>query len=278
VNNLIASIIFVVLAPVLGGLVYGLERKVRARMQNRMGPSIFQPFFDFFKLLDKRPMMIHSTHAFLGVMHFVAIWFALAVLVLGGDMLVVIFLHLLATALLVIAGYSVRSVFSHMGSTRQALSALAYEPVLVAIAIGFYMVTGSFNTSAVMSHPTPLIAKMPLAFIALLMILPIKLKKSPFDVADAHQEVVGGAEIEFSGVFYEALYTARWVEYIFGYSLVALFAGANIWLGFGMASAAFLLVNAVDNSTARLNYKDMLKYTLGVGLPLALINLVFIAL
>ncbi len=277
-NNLIASIIFVVLAPVLGGLVYGLERKVRARMQNRMGPSIFQPFFDFFKLLDKRPMMIHSTHAFLGVMHFVAIWFALAVLVLGGDMLVVIFLHLLATALLVIAGYSVRSVFSHMGSTRQALSALAYEPVLVAIAIGFYMVTGSFNTSAVMSHPTPLIAKMPLAFIALLMILPIKLKKSPFDVADAHQEVVGGAEIEFSGVFYEALYTARWVEYIFGYSLVALFAGANIWLGFGMASAAFLLVNAVDNSTARLNYKDMLKYTLGVGLPLALINLVFIAL
>lgn len=277
-NSLIASIIFVALAPVLGGLVYGIERKVRARMQNRQGPSIFQPFFDFLKLLDKRPMMVHSTHAFLGVMHFLAIWFALAVLVLGGDMLVVIFLHLLATALLVIAGYSVRSVFSHMGSTRQALSALAYEPVLVAIAIGFYMTTGSFNTSEVMNSPQPLIFKMPLAFVALLMILPIKLKKSPFDIADAHQEVVGGAEIEFSGIFFEALYTARWVEYIFGYSLVALFAGANIWLAIGMASAAFLLVNAVDNSTARLNYKDMLKYTLGIALPLALVNLVFMAL
>jgi ech hydrogenase subunit B len=60
--------------------------------------------------------------------------------------------------------------------------------------------------------------------------------------------------------------------------LVALFAGANIWLALGMASAAFLLVNAVDNSTARLNYKDMLKYTLGIALPLALVNLVFMAL
>ncbi len=277
-NNLIAAIVFIALAPVLGGLVYGVERKVRARMQNRMGPSILQPFFDFMKLLDKRPMMVHSTHAFLGIMHFVAIWFALAVLVLGGDMLVVIFLHLLATALLVVAGYSVRSVFSHLGSTRQALSALAYEPVLLAIAIGFFMVTGSFNTSAVMNSAQPLIVKLPLAFVALLMILPIKLKKSPFDVADAHQEVVGGAEIEFSGVFFEALYTARWVEYMFGYSLVALFAGANIWLGIGMATVVFFVVNAVDNSTARLNYKDMLKISLGIALPLALLNLVFLVL
>jgi ech hydrogenase subunit B len=278
VNNLIAAIIFIALAPVLGGLVYGVERKVRARMQNRMGPSILQPFYDFFKLLDKRPMMVHSTHAFLGIMHFVAIWFALAVLVLGGDMLVVIFLHLLATALLVVAGYSVRSVFSHLGSTRQALSALAYEPVLLAIAIGFFMVTGSFNSSAVLNFPQPLVVKLPLAFVALLMILPIKLKKSPFDVADAHQEVVGGAEIEYSGIFFEALYTARWVEYMFGYSLVAMFAGANIWLGLGMASVVFILVNAVDNSTARLNYKDMLKISLGVALPLALLNLVFLVL
>lgn len=277
-NNLIAAIIFIALAPVLGGLVYGIERKVRARMQNRMGPSIFQPFYDFFKLLDKRPMMVHSTHAFLGIMHFVAIWFALAVLVLGGDMLVVIFLHLLATALLVVGGYSVRSVFSHLGSTRQAISALAYEPVLLAIAIGFYMVTGSFNTSAVMSFPQPLVAKLPLAFVALLMILPIKLKKSPFDIADAHQEVVGGAEIEYSGVFFEALYTARWVEYMFGYALVALFAGANIWLGLGMATVVFFVVNAVDNSTARLFYKDMLKISLGIALPLALLNLVFLIL
>ncbi len=275
-NNLIAAIIFIALAPVLGGLVYGVERKVRARMQNRMGPSIFQPFYDFLKLLDKRPMMVHSTHAFLGIMHFVAIWFALAVLVLGGDMLVVIFLHLLATALLVVAGYSVRSVFSHLGSTRQALSALAYEPVLLAIAIGFFMVTGSFNSSAVLNFPQPLVMKLPLAFVALLMILPIKLKKSPFDVADAHQEVVGGAEIEYSGIFFEALYTARWVEYMFGYSLVAMFAGANIWLGLGMASVVFLVVNAVDNSTARLNYKDMLKISLGVALPLALLNLIFL--
>jgi ech hydrogenase subunit B len=62
---------------------------------------------------------------------------------------------------------------------------------------------------------------MPLAFVALLLILPIKLKKSPFDVAEAHQEVTGEFELEFSGIFYEAVYTAKW-------------AGSNILLCAGV--------------------------------------------
>ncbi len=277
-KTLLIPILFIVLAPVLGGFIYGFERIVRARMQNRVGPSLFQPFFDFFKLLDKRPMLVHSFHAFLGVMHFVAAWFALAVLVLGGDMLVVIFLHLLATALLIVAGYSVKSIFSHMGSARQALAALSYEPVLIAIAIGMYLVNGSFDVSALYGAPQPLLYKLPLAFVALLMVMPIKLKKSPFDIADAHQEIVGGAEIEFSGIFFEALYTARWVEYVFGYTLVFLFAANNVWLGLALAVVSFFVINAVDNSTGRLNYKDMVKISLGISLPVAVLNLIFVAI
>jgi ech hydrogenase subunit B len=253
--------------------LYGFERIIKARMQRRIGPPLIQPFYDFLKLADKRKMIVHSTHAFLGIMHFVSLWFALAVLLLGGDLILVIFLHLLSTSLIILAGFSTRSIFSHLGANRTAISILAYEPVLILIAVSIYMVTGSFDSSAVFSYEEPLLFKMPLAFIALLLILPIKLKKSPFDVGEAHQEITGGVELEFSGIFFEAVYTAKWLDYVFCYTLVYLFGANNPLLGIGLVLLVFLYVNALDNSSARVSYKQMLRFSLIVALPIALINL-----
>lgn len=266
--------LFILLAPLLGGLVYGFERIVKARMQRRIGPPLLQPFYDFMKLADKRRMIVHSAHAFLGIMHFAALWFALGMLLLGADLILVIFLHLLSSALLLMAAYSTRSVFSHLGANRMAISILAYEPVLLIIAFCVYSVTGSFDVAVMNNWGVPLLYRMPLAFLALLLVLPIKLKKSPFDVAGAHQEVTGGAELEFSGIFYESIYTAQWLDYIFCYTLVFLFAGNNILLGAGLVFFTFLYLNLLDNSTARVNYKQMLRFSLVVSLALAVINLV----
>ncbi|MGZ3845687.1 MAG: respiratory chain complex I subunit 1 family protein [Flavisolibacter sp.] len=271
--DLYIQIALIVLAPFIGGLVYGIERVVRARMQRRIGPPILQPFYDFFKLADKRKMIVHSTHAFLGIMHFFSLWFALAVLLLGGDFILVIFLHLLSTALLILAGYSTRSIFSHLGANRTAVSVLAYEPILILIAVSVYMLTGSFDVSSIFSYNEPLLVKMPLAFLALMLILPIKLKKSPFDIAEAHQEITGGVELEYSGIFYEAIYTGKWLDEIFCYTLVYLFGANNPLIGFGLVLFAFLFVNALDNSSARVSYKQMLRFSLAVALPIAFINL-----
>jgi len=273
-NDYLIPVLLSILAPVIGGLVYGFERIVKARMQRRIGPPLLQPFYDFLKLADKRQMMVHSTHAFLGIMHFISLWFALVVLLLGGDLILVIFLHLLSTALLILAGYSTRSIFSHLGANRMAISVLAYEPVLIIIAVSIFMINGSFDTALVFAGNEPLLYKMPLAFIALLLVLPIKLKKSPFDVAEAHQEITGGVELEFSGLFFEAVYTAKWLDYIFCYTLVFLFAGSNILLGLGLMAFTFLYLNALDNSSARVNYKQMLRFSLGVAFTLAFINLI----
>jgi ech hydrogenase subunit B len=136
-----------------------------------------------------------------------------------------------------------------------------------------YLVTGSFDASSVYKMSEPLLYKMPLAFVALLLILPIKLKKSPFDIAEAHQEITGGAEIEFSGIFYEAVYTAKWLDYVFCYTLVFLFAGSNILLGVALVVFTFFYLNALDNSSARVNYRQMLRFSLTVAFSLAFINL-----
>lgn len=272
-NSTLIAILLILVAPFVGGLLYGFERIVKARMQRRIGPPLLQPFYDFIKLADKRKMVVHSAHAFLGIMHFFSLWFALAVLLLGGDLILVIFLHLLSSALLILAAYSTRSIFSHLGANRMAISILAYEPVLIIIAVSIYILTGSFDAGAAFSSEQPLLYKMPLAFIALLLVLPIKMKKSPFDVAEAHQEITGGAELEFSGIFFEALYTAKWLDYVFCYTLVFLFAGSNILLGIALMAFTFLYLNALDNSSARVNYKQMLRFSLGVSFSLAFINL-----
>ncbi|MDD2951462.1 MAG: NADH-quinone oxidoreductase subunit H [Sulfuricurvum sp.] len=269
--------IWIAFAPILGGLVYGGERVLRARMQRRQGPPFLQPFYDMFKLLDKRTLIVHAPHALLAVAHFFALWFSVAAIFLGWNLLYIVFLHLFAQIVLILAGYSVRSAYSHLGANRELLMLVAYEPILILVAVGFYLVSGSFDIAQIVRGGGYL-AQMPLLFIALLMIVPIKVKKSPFDVGEAHQEIVGGVEIEYSGMFYEFLYMARFLEYIFIYSFVFIFAGVSYALGAALVAGVFLLVNLVDNATARVHTMHMVKIIYAVAMSLAIANILWIVL
>ena len=265
--------ILIALAPLFGGLLYGLQRVIKARMQNRVGPPILQPFYDMFKLLDKEVMIINNYHIISAFMHFVTLWIVVAFVILGKSILYVVFLHLLSSIFVVLAGYSVKSIYSHMGSNRELLSIVAYEPILVLMAVGFYMLNGSFEIDAIRETGTQ-ITNLFLLFFAFLLIIPIKLKLSPFDATEAHQEIVGGVEIEYSGVFFEILYMAKWIEYVFVYLLLILFAGDNILVAFGLFTVVFLALNLVDNATARVRIDSLVKIVLGFGLFLSIVNLI----
>jgi len=268
--------ILILLALVFGGLLYGFERVVRARMQNRKGPPVLQPFYDMYKLIDKRAFIIHPFHTILGIMHFITLWVVVGLIIMGTNLLYIIFLHLLATLFIIIAGFSVKSVFSHIGSNRELLAVLAYEPIFIFIATGFYILNGSYEISVIRDNSAQL-SSLALLFIAFLIVMPLKLKKSPFDACEAHQEIVGGVEIEYSGVYFEFLYMAKWLEYVFVYLLLFLFAGNSLVLGVVLASLTFLLINLVDNSTARLSINQTVKITLGIGLVLSIINILGIS-
>ncbi|WP_163328560.1 complex I subunit 1 family protein [Desulfurobacterium thermolithotrophum] len=272
------SLILTLLSPVIGGLIYGFERIVRARMQNRQGPPLLQPFYDFLKLMDKRSIMIHSFHAFMGIMYLVGTWFSLYVLLSGGDILIAIFFHVLSLAFLVVGGFSVRSPYSVVGAMRELIHMLAYEPIFVLTAAGLYLVTGTFQISEILKTETAPILYLPLVFIAFIFSLPAVLKKSPFDIAEAHQEIIGGPEIEYSGKFYEAVYTAKWIEYIYAFFFVFLFAGSNYLLGAILAVLSFFIINLIDNSTARVTFRQMVSFHWYILIPLVVINLMLLAL
>ncbi len=266
------ELLFILIAPFVGGLIYGFERIIRARMQRRIGPPFLQPFYDMYKLLDKEPFIINNTHVILGILHFLTLWICVALLIMGENLLYIIFIHLLSSVFLILAGFSVRSIYSHIGANRELLSLLAYEPILILIAAAFYMQNGTFSIDVIQNSSSELFSLFFL-FLAFLLIIPIKLKKSPFDTAEAHQEIVGGVEIEYSGIFFEFLYMAKWIEYIFIYLLLFLFAGNNLLLGILLCVVVFLVLNLVDNATARIKVQDLLKVVIGIGLSLGIVNI-----
>lgn len=270
------NLILFLLAPVLGGLIMGLERIVRARMQDRVGPPLLQPFYDLFKLASKRPEIIHSYHATMGVAYFFAEWIALGMLLFGEDLIIVIFFKLLASSLLFYGAYSVRSVFSQIGANRELMTILAYEPILVFCAIGLFFATGSFEASKIANSGVTTILYLPLLFAAFFYASLIKLGKSPFDVAEAHQEIAGGAEIEYSGIFFEAVYGAKWLNYIFIYAFLFLFVPSSIVLYIILAILFFIATNLVDNASARVDYATMLKYAFYVAFPVSILNLLLL--
>ncbi|WP_456471155.1 complex I subunit 1 family protein [Caminibacter sp.] len=272
------NVILTVLAPLIGGVVYGIERVVKARMQKRVGPPLLQPFYDFFKLMDKRPIMIHSLHALMGIMYFIAEWFALAVLLLGNDLLIAVFFHVIAVLALVIGASSVRSPYSVLGALRELMHMISYEPLMVLMVVALYLVVGSFDIRDVLNYEGYPILEIPLVFFAFLLTIPMMLQKSPFDVAEAHQEIIGGPEIEYSGPFYEALYTGKWIEYIYVFTFVFLFGGSHYWLGILLAVLSFLFINLLDNSSARLDFRTMVKFAWSVLIPMAALNVILLAL
>lgn len=269
---MIIEYILIALAPVIGGLVYGLERVVRARMQNRQGPPVLQPFYDMYKLIDKRSSIVHPMHVSLAILHFITVWIVVALMILGFNFLYIIFVHLLATMFIILAGFSVRSIYSHVGSNRELLAMLAYEPIFILVATGFYILNGSYDISIIRSNGSEILSLI-LLFAAFLLTIPLKLKKSPFDACEAHQEIVGGVEIEYSGVYFEFLYMAKWLEYVFVYMLLLLFAGNNIVLGLFLVGVVFLIVNLIDNSTSRVNIVQTIKIIMGAGLTLSCLNI-----
>ncbi len=68
--SLTNAILFLLLAPIIGGLVSGIDRKLTARMQGRVGPPIFQPFYDVGKLLEKEIDLLEAFLAKVTAVHF----------------------------------------------------------------------------------------------------------------------------------------------------------------------------------------------------------------
>lgn len=277
------GLLYLLLAPILGGLLSGCDRIISARMQRRKGPPLLQPFYDFLKLWGKQPIAVNKAEGFyiFGFLLFVlltgTIFFA------QGDILLVVFTLTMASVCLIIAAYAVDSPYSQIGAERELVQTMAYEPMLLMVALGFYLASGSFSVGDILTGAHMNILRMPGIFFGLCFILLIKFRKSPFDISmshEAHQELIGGLKTEISGRTLAVVEIAHWYENVFLFGLVLLFFASDTWwtwlLGLAIYEIVFFAEILIDNCCARIKWERMLASTWLVGLMAGFLNIAFL--
>ena len=152
------------------------------------------------------------------------------------------------------------------------------------VAIGFYMVIGTFDVSQIIqvgAMPLPYLIGI---FLGLVYILTIKFRKSPFDLSmshHAHQELVKGMTTEISGKTLAMTEVAHWYENILLLGFIFLFFVNGTWwgalIGVVVCLLAYFLEILIDNSFARMKWQIAFKSAWVVTIVVGVTNLLVLA-
>ena len=256
-NVIVTIVIFicvVVLSTIFSMLYRGIDRKLVARMQGRVGPPIIQPFRDVQKLLMKENIVPDGAVSWLFTAAPFVCLIASALLLLYiplfgqkallggfGDAILVIYLLIVPSLAYVLGGFASSSPYATVGAQREMVIMMSYElPLAVAVVtlawrIGHAAVGNPFMFSTIAQYPIwnsvgPLgvIGSLVLLF-TLLVVTPGEAAKVPFDIAEAETEIAGGLLVEYSGRNLCLFYLADIVKAFAMASLVvALFFPYNL--------------------------------------------------
>jgi NADH-quinone oxidoreductase subunit H len=254
------------LSLIIVGMFYEwIDRKLVARLQNRIGPRWFQPFADIVKLFAKEQITPANANPLL--------FFGLPVLALSGaltaslyvplmgltpphsfpgDLIAAIYLLSLLTMSIGLAGWNTSSRFSLVGATRALTQMFAYEAPFLLALLGPALAAASWQIGEINTYASShwMILSQPVGFVVALIGLMGKLELPPFDAPEAETEIVAGALTDYSGRGLAIFKLGKAVELVVGLTLVASFylGGVNGILPFLLKTVALLLVMSVFQS------------------------------
>ena len=281
---LIGTLAFAVLAPVLGCLLAGLDRKISARMQGRVGPPLLQPYYDVRKLLEKDNVSVNSTEGTYVTCALVFTLIAGGIFFSGGNLLMSVFVVTLSGLFFIVAAYSTRSPYAEIGAMRETLQVMAYEPMVLFMAVAFFMAAGTFDAAGVFALTAPVVTVIWPVFLGFMFVLTIKLRKSPFDLSyshHAHQEIVKGITTEMSGRTLAKVEVMHWCENILFLGWTGLFfvwgTPASVLVAVVVAAIVYFLEIWIDNNFARVKWQALLKSAWVVALVAGGVNIAVLA-
>ena len=291
-----------------GMLLCGIDRKLVAKMQKRVGPPILQPFYDFFKLCGKETIIPASASKttfliapLVGLAALVVIQLFIPVFSFSAfsgmaDVIVILYLLLIPAMSIILGGAASGSPYAGVGLSREMVTIISCELPLVLILLAVGKTVGSFLGTGITFSLTDIAAyqaangclitkaSMIPAAIAMLLVIPGETGNHPFDAAEAETEICEGLLAEYSGAPLAVYKLTHAVKMLTLTSLfVALFLG-GIGTGFLLADGIILFlicvvltiltISLVHAVTARLKIEQIFKYYWTVVSGLALISLV----
>ncbi|MCK5767245.1 MAG: NADH-quinone oxidoreductase subunit H [Candidatus Atribacteria bacterium] len=225
IGKIVGALVIAFLGVVIGLFYKGIDRKLAAKMQARVGPPIRQPFFDFFKLMIKENIVPQNAVPWIfngvPVMSLVASITILFYLPFGnvrpllsgfGDIILVVYLLTLPAIGMVIGGFASGSPYANIGAQREMVMMMSYELPLVTTVVAIawklsqvYPQSHVLSLNFINTHPIWGVVG-PLGFIGSILLLftmaivtPGELSKIPFDAPEAETELAGGILVEYSG-------------------------------------------------------------------------------
>ena len=284
-NMLVQILAYIILAPIVGGLLQGMDRKISARMQRRVGPPLLQPFYDLQKLLKKQVITVSTAQTFFLLTYLVLMILTGAMFYTGMDILMCFFVLSTSATFLYFASVVTSSPYATIGSNRELLQMMTYEPAVLLACVGFYLAEGTFNVGEIVQSRFSNIIFLPGFFAAFVFILTIKMRKSPFDLSTSHhihQELVKGLTTEMGAQNLAIFQVAEWYETVFLIGVVGLYIVNSNPLSFIAAVAVVLAVYfleiLIDNTSARMKWERMLVMTWLITLFTAGVNLLVLML
>ena len=276
---------YLILAPFLGALLDGVDRIISARMQRRKGPGLLQPFYDLGKLFSKEMIAVNDVQFLLNLSYLVILMIAGCMFFAGADLLMVLFILSTADMFLIMAASSDSSPYANMGASREMLQMMAYEPLTLLIAVGFYLTTGSFQVSDIIRADTSAVLWMPGLLVGFMFTAAIKFRKSPFDLSTshhAHQEMVKGLTTEMSGTTLAIMNIAEYYEMVLLFGIFSLFFINSTWWSWIVAilicGVIFFMETLWDNISARVKWKTLLYSCWVVTLVAGGVNILILML
>jgi formate hydrogenlyase subunit 4 len=239
------SIVQLIMIGIGGPLLLGMMAKLRARAEGRIGAPIHQPLRDLRKLLAKESIHAEHSSAVLAVAPFVLVATAAVAIVVsplvtttpvlaqGADLFVVVFLLLMGSIALALAGLDAGTAFGGMGSSRAMTIGALAEPALLVAILALSIQAGTSNlpriVAATLAHPSWAAGpERILALVAFLIVILAETGRIPIDNPSTHLELT-------------MIHEAMVLEYA-GPELALVTLGEAMRLGFLLSLAASLFL------------------------------------
>jgi len=201
----ILVVLITIISLILPTMLDGVERKIKAVIQSRIGPSILQSWYDILKLFGKELFLpYNSIHSLILIMLYLAIQvFLLVYTVISTmigitpyDLIIIIALFIITQTIYVAIPFTISNPFSIIGASREIVLILVNELFYI-ILLGLYVVsTGSTN---IIQSSNSLNLAMLVLIASLFINSYVASGRLPFDIAEAEPEIASGIMIELSG-------------------------------------------------------------------------------